>query len=397
MAENHKKDNRYVETLNLLGDFLNHKFEVHIIENPDMVEVQQYDVFYDEFRKIISEIEEQKEKEDQLLVNMASGTPGMKSALLIMATLAEYRFLPIQVSTPQKKSNLEHEERDEYDVKANWELNEDNEESAENRCQEVKCLNLMRLLKIDMIKKHLLSYDYHAALAVGKEIKDELNPVAWKWLQSADARAVLDWERMNRVLPENNGIISAVRQENKKKILFEYLLALDLKVKRGEYADFIRGITPLGVDLLEMVLEQYCQIDIRQYYMKNAKNGRKWSRGRMEGTEVQEIMNARYSSFNYKDVYSRHLQLVIEKKCKDDLLKQRTEELVQIEYNVRNIAAHNIVSATPEWVKEQAGRSVEDILWLLKYICEQVKINTRKENWDSYDYMNKRIIEELDR
>lgn len=390
-------DNRYVETLNLLGDFLNHKFEVHIIENPDMVEVQQYDVFYDEFRKIISEIEEQKEKEDQLLVNMASGTPGMKSALLIMATLAEYRFLPIQVSTPQKKSNLEHEERDEYDVKANWELNEDNEESAENRCQEVKCLNLMRLLKIDMIKKHLLSYDYHAALAVGKEIKDELNPVAWKWLQSADARAVLDWERMNRVLPENNGIISAVRQENKKKILFEYLLALDLKVKRGEYADFIRGITPLGVDLLEMVLEQYCQIDIRQYYMKNAKNGRKWSRGRMEGTEVQEIMNARYSSFNYKDVYSRHLQLVIEKKCKDDLLKQRTEELVQIEYNVRNIAAHNIVSATPEWVKEQAGRSVEDILWLLKYICEQVKINTRKENWDSYDYMNKRIIEELDR
>lgn len=397
MAENHKKDNRYVETLNLLGDFLNHKFEVHIIENPDMVEVQQYDVFYDEFRKIISEIEEQKEKEDQLLVNMASGTPGMKSALLIMATLAEYRFLPIQVSTPQKKSNLEHEERDEYDVKANWELNEDNEESAENICQEVKCLNLMRLLKIDMIKKHLLSYDYHAALAVGKEIKDELNPVAWKWLQSADARAVLDWERMNRVLPENNGIISAVRQENKKKILFEYLLALDLKVKRGEYADFIRGITPLGVDLLEMVLEQYCQIDIRQYYMKNAKNGRKWSRGRMEGTEVQEIMNARYSSFNYKDVYSRHLQLVIEKKCKDDLLKQRTEELVQIEYNVRNIAAHNIVSATPEWVKEQAGRSVEDILWLLKYICEQVKINTRKENWDSYDYMNKRIIEELDR
>ena len=397
MAENHKKDNRYVETLKLLGDFLNHKFEVHIIENPDMVEVQQYDVFYDEFRKIISEIEEQKEKEDQLLVNMASGTPGMKSALLIMATLAEYRFLPIQVSTPQKKSNLEHEERDEYDVKANWELNEDNEESAENRCQEVKCLNLMRLLKIDMIKKHLLSYDYHAALAVGKEIKDELNPVAWKWLQSADARAVLDWERMNRVLPENNGIISAVRQENKKKILFEYLLALDLKVKRGEYADFIRGITPLGVDLLEMVLEQYCQIDIRQYYMKNAKNGRKWSRGRMEGTEVQEIMNARYSSFNYKDVYSRHLQLVIEKKCKDDLLKQRTEELVQIEYNVRNIAAHNIVSATPEWVKEQAGRSVEDILWLLKYICEQVKINTRKENWDSYDYMNKRIIEELDR
>lgn len=46
---------------------------------------------------------------------------------------------------------------------------------------------------------------------------------------------------MNRVLPENNGIITAVRGENEKKVLFEYMLALDLKVKRGEYADFIMG------------------------------------------------------------------------------------------------------------------------------------------------------------
>lgn len=93
----------------------------------------------------------------------------------------------------------------------------DNEETAENRCQEVKCLNLMRLLKIDMIKKHLLAYDYHAALAVGKEIKEDLSPVAYQWLETADARSLLDWTRMNRVLPENNGIITAVRGENEKK------------------------------------------------------------------------------------------------------------------------------------------------------------------------------------
>ena len=186
-----------------------------------------------------------------------------------------------------------------------------------------------------------------------------------------------------------NGIISAVRQENKKKILFEYLLALDLKVKRGEYADFIRGITPLIIDLLEMVLEQFCEINVTQYYKKKE---RKWDRYKFVGTELLGIMNEKFYPFRYGIVYSSHLQPIIEKKCKDDLLKQRTKGLVEIEQNVSNI-----VSATPEWVKEQAGRSVEDILWLLKYICEQVKINTRKENWDSYDYMNKRIIEELDR
>ena len=394
MMENHKKDNRYVKTLELLGEFLHHKFEIHIIENSDMIDVQQYDIFYNEFHRIIAEIEEQKDSEDILLVNMASGTPAMKSALLVMATLSEYRFLPIQVSTPQKKSNLEHEERDEYDVDANWELNMDNEETAENRCQEVKCLKLMRLLKIDMIKKHLLAYDYHAALAVGKEIKEDLSPVAYQWLETADARSLLDWTRMNRVLPENNGIITAVRGENEKKVLFEYMLALDLKVKRGEYADFIRAITPLGVDLLEIVLEQSCDIDITRYYKQN--NQRIWDKNRLVG-EILDILNQKFYPFRYGPVYSAHLLEIIQKKCTDTLMVQRIQELVNIEQNVRNVAAHNIVSVTPEWIKERTGKSVDDIFWILKYVCEQIKINTRKENWNSYDSMNKRIIDELDK
>lgn len=68
MMENHKKDNRYVKTLELLGEFLHHKFEIHIIENSDMIDVQQYDIFYNEFHRIIAEIEEQKDSEDILLV-----------------------------------------------------------------------------------------------------------------------------------------------------------------------------------------------------------------------------------------------------------------------------------------------------------------------------------------
>lgn len=400
MMENHKKDNRYVKTLELLGDHLQHKFEIHIIENQEMIDVQQYDVFYNEFRTIISEIESQKEDGDILLVNMASGTPAMKSALLIMATLAEYRFLPIQVSTPKKKSNSEFEEREEYEIGINWELNEDNELNAKNRCQEVKCLNLMRLLKVDIIKKHLLSYDYHAAFEVAKDIKQDLNPVAYRWLETAYTRSVLDWTRMNKVLPENNGLISQIHKDDEKsekKILFEYMLVLDLKVRRGEYADFIRAITPLGVDLLELVLAQFCQINITQYYhMKN--NQRNWDRNKLKETEILEILNQGYSTpFKYGNIYSSHLNKIIQRKCTDELIKQRIAELTNIEQSVRNMAAHNIVSATPEWIKERTGKSVQDILWILKYICEQVKINTRKENWESYNLMNERIIAELDK
>ena len=251
----------------------------------------------------------------------------------------------------------------------------------------------MRLLKIDMIKKHLLAYDYHAALAVGKEIKEDLSPVEYQWLETADARSLLDWTRMNRVLPENNGIITAVRGENEKKVLFEYMLALDLKVKRGEYADFIRAITPLVVDLLEIVLEQFCNIDIVKYYKYSQRS---WDEHKLKG-ELLDILNQKFGSFRYGSVYSTHLKEIIIKKCADTLMVQRVQELVSVEQKVRNVAAHNIVSVTPEWIKERTGKSVDDIFWILKYVCEQVKINTRKENWNSYDSMNKRIIDELDK
>ena len=229
MIENHKKDNRYVKTIELLSKKINHTMKVHIFENCNMIDVQQYDIFYTEFRKIIGNIEDKKEEDDILLVNMASGTPAMKSALLVMATLAEYRFIPIQVSTPKKKGNLEYEDREDYDVEANWELNEDNKEDAINRCSEIKCLNLLRLLKIDIIKKHLLSYDYRAALEVGKDIKNDISKEAFSWLEAASARSVLDWDKMNKVLPKGNGIVTTVKADDVKRSLFEYTLILDLK------------------------------------------------------------------------------------------------------------------------------------------------------------------------
>lgn len=398
MLENHKKDNRYVKALELLGEKIQHTFEIHIIGNSEMIEVQQYDVFYNEFRKIIQKIEAEKEKKDLLLVNMASGTPAMKSALVVMATLAEYRFLPIQVSSPKKKSNLEYEERADYDTKTNFELDEDNEDGEENRCEEVKCMNLMLLLKKDMIKKHLLSYNYQAALEVGKSIREDLTPVIYRWLEAARARSMLDWETMNKVLPKNNGLLEPVEEENLNKILLEYTLTLDLKLKRGEYADFVRAITPLGVDMLEMVLKQYCGIEIQKYYLPNKQKekARKWDLGKMEKAKLDQMAKGNYLTFNGGVVYSTHLNNIIQRCCADEGVKNSVDRFSDVESKVRNIAAHNIVSVTPEWIEKRAGETPIEIMECIKYICEKVEINTKKAEWDSYDRMNRLIIRGLE-
>ena len=308
MLENHEKDNRYAETLKLLGEKLGHTFKVKIISREDLTDVQEYDSFYHEFHDIIADIEQKMDEDDRLLVNMASGTPAMKSALVVMATLAEYRFTPIQVSTPQKKSNSEYEDRDEYDVEMNWELDEDNEEGFTNRCTEVKCGNLITLLKQDMIKKHLLAYDYHAAYEVGKEIGSDIGEDKLALLELADARMKLNLSRVNKIKIKYGYDFLPVKESNKEK-MFEYALGLKVKVLREEYADFVRGITPLVVDMFEIIVKKYCGITIKDYCYYDKKNIMKWDQKKLQGTVALKALEDEYGKFKYGPVYSVHLTI----------------------------------------------------------------------------------------
>ena len=43
-----------------------------------------------------------------------------------------------------------------------------------------------------------------------------------------------------------------------------------------------------------------------------------------------------------------------------------------------------------------AGKTVSEIMWLIRYICTMGKINVREENWNSYDQMNEYIIRKLE-
>lgn len=396
MMEYHRQDNRYVATIHLLGEYLNHTFEIRLIEREELVDVQQYDVFYQDFREEIKRIEESMEEGDELLVNMASGTPAMKSALLVMATLAEYRFRPIQVSTPQKRMNAEHEDRENYDVEMNWELNEDNTEGAENRCEEVKCLNLIRMFKVDTIKKHIMAYDYPAALAVADEIQSDISEEAYRLLQAADARVKLQSKKISKIMEGRTDEIYPVREGNKQKI-FEYALVLQMKIEKQEYADFIRGITPLVVDLLENILKNECGLNPDHYCVAGKGDGvRRWSRQKLQEAGLLEALDAEYrGNFKEEPVYSHHLAALIRQTCKDSVLIQRVEKMLETEQKVRNVAAHEIVSVTDEWFQKATGKTAGVIFSDIKYLVERSGISVKKESWRSYDQMNEKIVSYL--
>lgn len=392
ILENHRKDNRYFYCLDKLSEMQNRKAEYHIIERPELKNVQDFDYFYYDFKEIINGIMQTLDDTDTLLLNISSGTPAMKSGLLVLTTLGEFRCKTIQVSTPEHAMN-EHIHKG-YDVETLWELDEDNQPDFENRCKEVKCPTLSLIKQEEIIKRHLRAYDYAAALDVANELSQTDTQNYLPLLKMAQARVLLDGATAYKIAQAEKADCFPVKAGNERKY-FEYILNLEIKLRRKEYVDFIRGITPVIVDMLELILKTELKITVDDY-CKTSTGIRRWDRNKLDGTPVLKALEKEFKSFDYKNVYSVHLVSIINELSTKPELKMLVQELRLVEENIRNLAAHEIVSITDETIKSRTGFTSKGILDRIKQCLVYGGINIKKECWNSYDDMNVLIISRIE-
>lgn len=109
--ELHKKDNRYVLSIETLYKSMNKNVEIEIIKDESLEEVQLFDNFYEIFRRTLNTIH-YKNPDDEILLNISSGTPAMKNALFVLSKLGNYKMKAIQVDTPAKAANRKFEDND---------------------------------------------------------------------------------------------------------------------------------------------------------------------------------------------------------------------------------------------------------------------------------------------
>lgn len=393
MLENHEKDNRYLYCLDRLAENQSRKMEYEIIRRPELTKVHEFDYFYQDFREIIENVFEQMDETDSFLLNISSGTPAMKSGLAVLQTMGEFPCTLVQVATPEKRIN-EHVHKD-YDVKALWEKNEDNQENFENRCKEIKCPTLSAIKNEEIIKKHIAVYDYQAAYAVAQSMPAVYTASYIDLLELGVYRILLDFSEVDRLLG-NQRLYSLPVEEKDSRKYFEYALNLNVRLQRKEYADFVRALTPLIVDLLEMVLKKQTGIDINEYcFWENTV--RKWDRNKLAGNVILEKLNEKYNNkFRYGPVYSGHLNTLIQQLSPDARLKELADDLRNIERSIRNLAAHNIVSITDERIKNETGFTGKQIMDIIKSMFSYTDIPVKKEYWNSYDDMNEVILKTME-
>lgn len=401
MCELEDRDSRYTYCLDKLKELCGMDFEVRVIRRPELVDVHIFDTFLDEFQQIITGILSGNE-ECELLLNVSSGTPAMKSALQVIAAMSEKNKIPVQVASPKKAYNDSREDvKGEYLVDLQWELNEDNAEDYENRCTVSSSINMAARMKKEIIKKHINAYDYVAALAIAEDMEGFISEDAIRLMKAGVSRLRLDRNTCDKLMAKDSYDIFPFKGREECRIV-EYIILQYLKLKKDEYIDFVRGMSPLIFIAVIRIIEKTCGYDLDNItYLdpEMQKKGiftRKWKPAAESDDDVKAariIVNV--GKFVSNDEAYKLLKIIA---SDDKEVLELVKELREIEKLLRNPVAHNIASVSPTVIKEftankfrKNGYSANDIMKMLVKLVRKAGINIKNEDFSSYDKMNREI------
>ena len=392
ILENEKKDNRYMYCLCRLDALQGRTPEYVRLERPKLTNVQEFDFFYSEFRTIMQSIEQTMEPEDELLLNISSGTPAMKSGLLVLKTIGEFPCKAIQVLTPDLKMN-NHDHRS-YDVETLWEMNSELEAEGVNRCREVSCPTLSVIKQENAIKELVHRYDYAGALTIAQMLPASDTVNYMDLLQMASRRILLDASGVDKILLNDSRYKLPVRNGSERKY-FEYAQVMQIRVLREEYADFIRSLTPMLSVIFQGILKEHTSIRLENY-CRQVGGQKKWDAYKLTGTEVETVLLKNGKNRSPYDINNSHLSNLIEYFCDDPDIVGVAASLRSVEYGVRNLAAHEVVSITDEGVKKMTGYSSKQIMSYVRRGLDYAGFRFKGASWDSYDEMNRVIVEAIE-
>ncbi len=400
------QDNRYQIHVERLCAQEGFHCEVIELRHDEIDKPQEFDIFYPLFEREIYAIHKDNPG-SQILINLSSGTPQMKSACQLVALTTPFPVLPIQVTTPKERENYGS---DNYDIEGAWENNIDNhsEMGPKNRCLAVEAHNLRFLFLREAAISHIEAYDYQAALDVLYSVGDFVSQDALDLLEAAKHRRNMELKEAAVLANKANYDLFPIKSSN-VIALFEYLLRLKLQQKNMELMDFVRGISPALTNLFECFLEEKCKRRVkRDYCYESPKGSNYWKLSRSKLAQEKELLEHYDSIFfgGFKDTYLSCASLLpmIAFDCGPngqspnvDALK-KAQEMRNVEEKIRNPAAHNIVAITEEQFEKEAGISSRKLLqymmWMFKHTFPQ-HFSPEGEEWNSYDIMNDEIIRRL--
>lgn len=349
-----------------------------IIEKSDEVisdsEVFIFDKMYEVLNGIISKYS--KEDED-LILNLSSGTPQMKSALFTINRLKDINVKAYQVVTPSHSSNEGIKHDNNLDIDYLISTNLDNRDDFEKRILEDKAEKFQQTLIKRTMKDLLINFDYESLYNLSKRYRVLSKNKMKKIISSLkDLTEAVKYQKLLKVVDQTDYC------EKEKKLINSYLIIL-LQTNRELVSEVLIRSKNIGEYACELYLE------------KNYPDLILWDKGRpyLNSINYPDIES---KLLNNKDIHYRkeqylniHFYIQILKELDED--KELIESLNKLSgYNQqRNKVAHGLSEIPASQVNV---RKIVNLCYQIVGECVDLK-----EDWSKfYDQFNNEISIMLD-
>lgn len=323
--------------------------KINRIEKPGLINVHEHDKFYSDFVEIFNRIysENTQNGDDiEVFANVSSGTPAMKSALQNLPSLLEYDIKLIQVSDPSHCSQ-------------------------NDRTRLVKSTAFNELLIRKEVAEMIKNFEYTSALKklakISKDVKIPVHPDVKTLLNVQITRQSLDMHKINEELLMGEQF-DKYKSFRPFEILFEAILQAELKIKAKQYADFLRGLTPIFTSLLEKIIEE-------------------------NGEKVKDIhFSKKQNKMNNNERLCEYIALNIHQTGE---IIDKCYKLRSVEKKIRNKVAHNICRLkVKDGAIEIENDKYTDMATIMKDIKKLYERTSKLPNtpWDLYEQINNEII-----
>ncbi|MBE6753241.1 MAG: hypothetical protein E7559_02635 [Ruminococcaceae bacterium] len=391
------QDDRFRKGIQWLCEREGIEIAIEQIERPELTEPHLAERVFDDLEqqlKIVSECY----PEHTILLNYSSGTTAIKNTLNTLAAFSNGRYTLVQVADSLSGFSADRmsDTAKDYSLEIQWELNEDNNPNFVNRCIEDPLDYILKKVSANIVLRQLDAYDYSGALNTALATRQLFSTEAIGLLTAAECRYRFDWAGMERAALTANMTLEQLMPTyaGPARDMCEYILWLDIKLKRREYIDFIRGITPIFSDICEQLLARCFNLSIYRYCSQRRNGVWDLRRNQLDrdecGTKMLEYLDRSLGRYKDSPLSATNMVPIITMLCdektergdeaeKFSSIAEAVSKLREVEFEVRNIAAHEIVSVDEQKIWQFAGISPANIVAMLVELAEYCRIGFRKE------------------
>lgn len=359
MAEFEQKDSKNQNALALLSRSMEGYSPEVAFRCSAYTEVHRYDFYIDEFAQALNQLDAENPG-SEIFINVTSGTPAMQQALVAFDAFDSLGLRSLQVATPRADINREGDREDPhaYDLESLWALNPDNEPDKPSRCQEVESKHFKDLILRDNIRALVEGFDYSAACHLAQQSRS-LSSHAIGIIEGSALRFNLEGQSAAKIFA---GTSCAYDPSNQ---IAEYLWALEVRLARKQWTDFLCALTPALYTTCLCFLSGALP---DSSWMKKHKREdgtvvrRIDSRKVLQSPELSECL-PKITSGSDPYISNGHLEALIERFCPD--VYRQVKSLRSLEEGARHLVAHTIIRIDKNALEKRGGMTLNSALEML--------------------------------